>query len=40
MPDNMTDEQKYYFNNNISTSWIFSKEGKIIKKKTNRAYID
>lgn len=37
-PENFSDEQKFYFKDNISTSWIFNQDGSLIESKTNSTY--
>ena len=37
-PANLSEEHKLYFQNNISTSWIFNNEGKLDDRTTNSTY--
>jgi hypothetical protein len=40
VPELMTEEQTYYFQNNVSTTWIFTENGKLQKKDLNISYLD
>lgn len=37
-PNHFSDEQKFYFKDNISTSWIFNEKGDIADRGTNKVY--